>query len=157
MWTQIVTYDAYIVLPESFHPDNYFPQQAGFRIPEVYTVNSVFTTLQTDLLDGGAPASVSKCCSRRSRNSSFLAELRLELMMTSVWHSFSPHKTFRKLTHCIYFNDPLLHKHEVICSCSTYNYQTNYEQRNKLSRAKKSHPYTVWLFAGILCVATGKR
>lgn len=143
MWTQIVTYDTCIVLPENFHPDNYFLQRAGFRILDIYTVNSVFTTLQTDLPYGGAPASVSKCCSRRSWNSSFLAELRFELMMTSVWHSFLPHKTFRKLTYCIYFNDLLLHKHEVICSCGTYDYQTNYEQRNKLSQAKKSHPYIV--------------
>lgn len=86
----------------------------------------------------------------------FLGRTQNSVDMTSIWHRFLFHKIFRKLTYHIYFNDILLHKHEVMHSCGTYDYQTNYEQRNKLTEAKKSRPYIAWLFARILCVATGK-
>lgn len=93
-----------------------------------------YSKLQTDSMYGGAPVSISNTA---AKGPGIHPSWQNPADTTSIWHSLLPHKTFRKSTYHIYFNDLLLHKHEVMHSCGTYDHQTNYELRNKLTQAKK--------------------
>lgn len=126
------------------------PTTSSFSKPASGYQNAIlqitYSKLETNLVYRGAPVSISNT---GAKGPGIHLSWQNLVDMTSIWHSLLPHKTFRKSTYHI-------NKHEVMHSCGTYDYQTNYELCNKLTQAKKSHPYTVWLFARMLYVATKK-
>lgn len=138
----IFTYGTCIILAEGFHPEELSPSTSQLQDTRMRYCEHCIQNLirQTCCMQGLQP----QCFETQQQKVLefiFLGRTQISVDMTSIWHRFLFQKTFRKLTYHIYFNDILLHKHEVMHSCGTYDYQTNYEQHNKQTQAKKSHPY----------------